>query len=411
MEFTRKDLLKQLYITRRNIIKLILGGAAGIHLTPLPWKLMDDIAIWTQNWPWIPVPPVGEFNHAKSVCTLCPGGCGIEVRKVDERAVKIEGRTDYPVNPGGICPLGAGGLQLLYNENIRFTGPLKRIGPRGSGKYAPISWEEALKTLSHRIRSLREKGHPERLAAINGYPLRSSMGLFVDRLIEAVGSPNSIRMPTSEDTAALVNRLMQGNAGPVAYDLENADFILSFGCGLIEGWGAPGRMINAWGLWHGKPDQKRVKIVQIESRASNTASKADGWLAPGPGTEAALALGFAHVIIREGLYDTGFIPNHTFGFMDWTGSDGKGHKGFKTLILEKYSPETVSKITGVEANLIVNVAKDFARAKAPIALFGKGKGELNGNLLECMAVHSLNALVGNINMPGGVLVHEPLPLK
>ena len=94
-------------INRRHFIALLAGGAAGINLTPLPWKLTDDIAIWTQNWPWVPVPPKGEFSHVKSVCRLCPGGCGITVRKVDGRAVKIEGRTDYPVNPGGICPLGA----------------------------------------------------------------------------------------------------------------------------------------------------------------------------------------------------------------------------------------------------------------------------------------------------------------
>ena len=116
-------------LNRRNFIKFLVGGAAGIGATPLPWKLTDDIAIWTQNWPWVPLPPVGEFTHVKSVCTLCPGGCGIKVRKAGERAVKIEGRTDYPVNPGGICPLGMGGLQLLYNEDIRFTSPMKRTGP------------------------------------------------------------------------------------------------------------------------------------------------------------------------------------------------------------------------------------------------------------------------------------------
>ena len=79
-------------VTRRNFLKFTVGGVAGLHITPLPYKLMDDVAIWTQNWPWVPVPPEGEFTHVKSVCSLCTGGCGIEVRKVDERAVKIEGR-------------------------------------------------------------------------------------------------------------------------------------------------------------------------------------------------------------------------------------------------------------------------------------------------------------------------------
>jgi anaerobic selenocysteine-containing dehydrogenase len=87
MEYNLKNLAKLIALNRRNFIKLIVGGAVGINMTPLPWKFTDDIAIWTQNWPWVPVPPVGEFSHINSVCTLCPGGCGIQVRKVDNRAV------------------------------------------------------------------------------------------------------------------------------------------------------------------------------------------------------------------------------------------------------------------------------------------------------------------------------------
>lgn len=411
MEENKKSLPELIAFNRRNFIKLIIGGAAGIHITPLPWKLMDDSAIWTQNWPWMPVPETGEFNHVKSVCTLCPGGCGIEVRKVDDRPVKIEGRTDYPVNPGGLCPLGVGGLQLLYNENARFTGPMKRVGPRGSGEYVSISWGEALNELSERIKGLRKEGRPDSLAAVDGNPSRSSMSLLIQRFLEAVGSPNYLRIPNVEDTYALVNRLMQGNQGPMAYDLENAGFVLSFGCGLIEGWGAPGRMINAWRLWRSGPPTKWVKIVQVEARASNTASKADEWIAPLPGTEAALALGLAHVMIKEGLYDKSFVKDHCFGFEDWTDDDGKSRKGFKSLVLEKYSPRDVAEITGLDANLIISLANVFARADKPIALFGKGKGYMNGSLFEFMAIHSLNALAGNINKPGGVLVHDPLPLS
>ena len=82
MERNWKGLKDLIALNRRNFIKLLIGGAVGTTVTPLPWKLTDDIAIWTQNWPWVPVPPVGAFAHVKSVCTLCPGGCGIQVRKV-----------------------------------------------------------------------------------------------------------------------------------------------------------------------------------------------------------------------------------------------------------------------------------------------------------------------------------------
>jgi anaerobic selenocysteine-containing dehydrogenase len=411
MRLNAKELIQWTAFNRRNFIKLLVGGAVGIHLSPLPWKLIDDTAIWSQNWAWVPVPPEGDFSHVKTVCQLCPGGCGIEVRKVDARAVKIEGRTDYPVNPGGICPLGAGGLQLLYNEDLRFTGPMKRVGPKGSGQFVEIPWPEALRELANRLNGLRRAGKPETVMAVDGNAQRSTMSLMIRRLLEALGSPNYVRIPCAEDTYAMANRLMMGRDSSMAYDLENADFILSFGCGLVDGWGAPGRMLHAWGSWHNDPSKKKVSIVQVEPRASNTASKADKWLAALPGTEGALALGLAHVMVKEGLFNVSFVPDHTFGFADWTSADGKEHRGFKSLVLEKYPPEIVAKITGLNSGDIVSLARDFARAKAPVALCGKGKGYLNGSLLEFMAVQALNALVGNINQPGGVLVHPPLPLS
>lgn len=412
MELNMKNLIKWTAFNRRNFIKLLVGGAAGIHLTPLPWKLMDDIAIWTQTWPWVPVPPRGEFTHVKSVCQLCPrGGCGIEVRKVDQRAVKIEGRTDFPVNPGGICPLGAGGLQLLYDETARFPGPMRRVGPRGSGEFQEISWDEAVKEVAGRISKLRAQRRPEAVAAVDGNGDGTTTALLVQRFLEACGSPNYVRMPDAEETYSIANRLTTGNEGPMAYDLENADFILSFGCGLIEGWGTPGRMLHAWGMWNRQPADKKVRVVQVEPRNSTTASKADQWVAPYPGTEGTLALGLAHVIIKEKLFDASFVANHTFGFSDWTSGDGKPHQGFGTIVLQRYSPEAVSKITGVNPGEITTLARAFAKAKSPVALCGKGKGYLSGSAMEYMSVQALNALVANINKPGGVLLHEPLPFS
>ncbi len=398
--------------TRRDFIALLVGGVAGVHITPLPWKLTDDIAIWTQNWPWVPVPPTGEFTEADSVCDLCPGGCGIKVRKVEDRAVKIEGRTDYPVNPGGICPVGMGGLQLLYDESLRFTGPMKRVGLRGEGRFKDITWDEAIQTLTARISSLRKQGRPEALAAVDGNRRGTTVSVLIERLMKAVGSPNYVTVPSIEDTYTMANALMQGGEGPIAYDLENADYVLSFGCGLLEGWGAPGRVLNAWGMWHsGNPTKRKSRVVQVESRASNTASKADYWVAARPGTDAALALGVAHVVIKEGLFDSQFVNDHCFGFEDWGSPDGKDHMGFKSMVLKEYAPAKVSKITGVEADDIVSLARQFGRAKAPIAIYGKGKDTLHGGLYEFMAVHSLNALMGRFNRPGGVLVYEPLPLS
>ena len=155
--------------------------------------------------------------------------------------------------------------------------------------------------------------------------------------------------------------------------------------------------------------RRKCRIVQIESRASNTASKADYWVAPKPGTDAALALGIAHVIIKEDLYNKNFVEQNCFGFEDWSTLLGdKKHMGFKTMVLQHYSPSSVSKITGVAEKIIVAAGRKFAKSKAPIAIYGKGKDTLNGAVYEFMAVQSLNALVGNINKPGGVLLPESL---
>jgi len=176
---------------------------------------------------------------------------------------------------------------------------MKRVGPPGSQKWKEISWDEAIDILADRIKGLRDKGNPEKLAAIDGNQSRSTMALLIKRLLNSVGSPNYLSLPQAEDTHAMVNFLMQGVDSPLTFDLENSDFILSFGCGLLDGWGAPGRMLNLWRRWANDEQGHKTYVVQVDPRASNTASKADKWLAPFPGTEAALALGMAHVIIKE----------------------------------------------------------------------------------------------------------------
>ena len=126
-------------IDRRSFLAFAFGGAAGTALSPIPWKLMDDIAIWSQNWAWTPVPEKGEISYVNTTCTLCPGGCGLVVRKAGQRVVKLEGQQGHPVNDGGICTLGAAGAQLLYRPS-RIKSPLKKL----NGRWRNVSWDEAI---------------------------------------------------------------------------------------------------------------------------------------------------------------------------------------------------------------------------------------------------------------------------
>jgi anaerobic selenocysteine-containing dehydrogenase len=384
-------------IDRRSFIALGVGVVAGSTLTPVPWKLTDDISIWTQNWPWTPMPKDGGDSYKTSVCTLCPGGCGIQVRRVIDRAVKIDGLAAHPLNQGKLCPLGLSGLQFLYGP-ARVRSPLKRTGKRGEGKWQQVSWDEAIQDIAAKLTELRKNGKPQSLAWIADTD-RGTVPQLIQRFMDAYGSPNFIRTPSSHDAFEMAASLMQGRQGTVGFDIEGADHVISFGSALFHGWGAPVHMLNIHGRMHDKKT-----IVQVEPRLSDTAAKADRWVAVKPGTEGALALGIAHVIVKESLYDRSFVEQSCFGFEDWTDADGNRHKGFKSHVLEDYQPAIVSQITGVSAGTIAELARGFARAKRPVAVGGRGEGQIPGALNEAMAVLALNALAGSIGQPGGVRV-------
>ncbi|MBW1795064.1 MAG: molybdopterin-dependent oxidoreductase, partial [Deltaproteobacteria bacterium] len=222
-------------LDRRTFIELIVGFSAGagggFMLTPVNWKLMDDMTIWSQElWPRYQLgglkgrlPQRGKVTHADSVCNLCPGGCGITVRKVADRVTKIEGREGYPVNNGGICPLGAAGLQFLYGP-WRAPSPLRRVGKRGSGQFERITWDEAINEVVQKLGDLRRKGQSHTVACILASD-RGTVPQLFDRFLKAYGSPNFIRTASAEDTYELAMGLMQGDTASVGYDLERANFI------------------------------------------------------------------------------------------------------------------------------------------------------------------------------------------
>jgi anaerobic selenocysteine-containing dehydrogenase len=374
-------------IDRRCFLSFIIGGAAGTALSPLPWKITDDLSIWSQNWPWTPVPSAGETSFVTSTCTLCPGGCGISVRKVDERAVKVEGLKGHPVNDGGLCILGLAAAQLLYAPT-RVRGPLKKV----DGAWREIPWADAIQEIAAKLADLRAKGQPQSVAWISESD-RGTVAELCKRFLTVYGSPNYFRTPSLQDAYETALYLTQGQRALAGFDVARADFVLSFSSGLIEGWGSPAYMFRARNAMR----QKGGRLSQVEPRLSKTAAKADQWVPIKPGTEGALALGLVHVIIAEGLYRKNFIDDRSTGFDALTQLAGAS-----------YAPEAVSKLTGIEAKTIVDLAKAFAGAKKPLAVCGRGSGRIPGGLQEVLAVHYLNALTGNINQPGGVIaVPEP----
>jgi anaerobic selenocysteine-containing dehydrogenase len=151
-------------------------------------------------------------------------------------------------------------------------------------------------------------------------------------------------------------------------------------------------------LRQGRPGN-RARIVQIEPRLSVTAIKADEWVSLQPGTEGALALGLAWVILRERLYDAAFVAEHCHGFETWS-----------EAVLRDYAPPEVAAITGIPEETIKRLAREFAGMSPALAVGGEAVGEQTNGLASQMAIHCLNALVGAIDVPGGVIMQRPPPL-
>ena len=392
-------------LDRRAFIKFTVGGVVGTMLSPIPWKLTDDVAIWTQNWPWVPNPPNGANSYKSTISPFQSDCAGVSVRLIDDkRAITMAGVPDNPVNGGGMSAIDLSGVQYHYNQAVRVKSPMVFR----NGAFRAISWEEAMGIFIGKLKTLRAQGTPEKVALVEG-SAPGTMKDLLGRFMACYGSPNYMSMPSASDTEAQILKLMYGASGTMGYDLENADFIISFGCGLLEGWGSQ-RTLLAFKDWKQEGNQEKATLVQVAANSSATSSKADQWLAIAPGTEGAVALGLAHVILKENLGNLGALTGRAFGLGSGVDPEGVSFSGFRDLVMKKYDPDNVARITGVSAEKIQDLARRFVKAKRPLALPGRGKGSMPGGLYEFMAVHSLNALVGAVNRTGGVgpVMHPPL---
>jgi len=341
------------------------------------------------------------------VCLMCSGGCGTLARVAGGHVVKLEGNPMHPVNLGTLCPKGQAAPELLYNPD-RLSGPIQRVGERGSGNWQPITWDEAAQFVAQKLNTLRSAEHPERAVIMHG-ETRGQLRSFFERFMQAVGSPNLIsRESLNTEAAKLGNTFTQGLYELPAYDLENTNYMISFGASLLEAGRVPVRTIMGYSTMR-RGRATRGKLVVIDPRQGVTGAKADEWIPIIPGTDAALALGMANVIIQSGMFDSDFVNNYGFGFEDFNDEAGHLHTGFKSYVLEHYNPSKVEEITGVPATTISRLAGEFAQNKPGLAILPAKGGLLNGTIggiYTAMAVQILNALIGNFETPGGVMTQR-----
>lgn len=211
---------------RRDVLKFLGGSAAAVAFTPVPWKTLDDISIWSQNWSWIPRPVRGEISYKPAACTLCPMGCAVRVRCSGKQPVAV-----LPAADNGLCAYGLAAHQMAYHP----------------GRVASKPADEALNAVKRAIAA------EQSIAVLDAWPGRVSSSMY-SRFAESV--KNGVYLsayPTSD-------------VGP---DLRRVHTLVSFGAPVLEDWGPPNLLLRR---------RDEIRVIYVGSQFSLTAEMADRWV-------------------------------------------------------------------------------------------------------------------------------------
>ncbi|HEY0837162.1 MAG TPA: molybdopterin-dependent oxidoreductase [Azospirillum sp.] len=367
----------------------------------------------------------------KSICHQCPARCGIDVYTTNGRVHAIYGNTDHPIANGKLCPKGPLGSYILYDPD-RFTGPMKRTNPKKGRnedpKFVPISWDEALDTVAGRLNALREKGESHRFSLMFGRGWGASCAGLLGPFADLYGSPNVGIGHSSmcSDGSVVSKQCTDGNASYSSYDYRNANYLLMFGANFLEAFRPYNNNLQVWGYIRGEKSP-RTRVTAVDVHVNQLIASADRGLLVKPGTDGALALAIAHVILTEGLWERSFVGDFTdrknrfktgqtvdpASFQErWV----KGLVEWWNVELKDRTPKWAAEVTTLREADIVATAREFGTTRPAIALFERGAHTHSNGLLNGMAIHTLNALVGSLFAEGGLAYqmgpsYGPMPVK
>lgn len=326
----------------------------------------------------------------RTTCMACSQQCGLLVEVEGEAVTAIRGDPEHPVSRGFICPKGANAHQALSDEN-RLRQVLRRRGERGSGRWDPVGWDEALDEIAERLRSVSATYGPESVAASIGTLHGSDWGL-AERFLNLFGSPNTV---TQNLICAAPNAVAEG---------------LTYGWGLtMSASPVPGvtQCDVLWGmrpaasrplLWRAIQQSRKLgsALIVVDPERTREAEAADLHLQNLPGTDTALALGIMSVLVREGLYAADFVREHTVGFDALRGR------------LAQYGVARVSRITAVPEERIVHAARMLGSRRPAMIHGGNGLCHSGPNAVQAgRALACLIALTGNLEVRGGHTLAGP----
>lgn len=418
-------------LSRRRFLQAtgVAAGTAGVGAG------LDFVALEKAHAQPAAGEPAAQTVVTKNFCHQCPARCGIDVYTTNGRVHAIYGTQDNPLSNGKLCPKGHYGQYLLYDPD-RFKGPMKRTNPKKGRKedprFVPISWDEALDMVAARLNTLRDKSESHRFAIFTGRGWGASdVGILGD-FGKLYGTPNGNIGHSSmcSDASKKAKLITDGNYSYSAYDYANTNALLIFGAGFLEAFRPFNYNMQVWGHMRTKSPKTRVTVVDVH--LNTTGSAADRLLLTKPGTDGALALAIAHVILTEGLWEKSFVgdfkpvpqpenpaaarvpaPRFEAGReIDPASFEQKWVTGLPewwNTVAKDCTPEWAEAITGIAARDILITAREFGSTRPAIALFERGATAHTNGVYNGMAIHSLNALVGSLFAEGGIFYQMKTP--
>ena len=314
-------------------------------------------------------------------CGMCgPNiGCGIKAHLKNGRFVGVEPLAESPVSRGKLCGVAYSAPEWVYSPN-RLKYPLKRVGERGEGKFERITWDEAITLIADKLKEQKKKYGPESLAVLG--PARRNYSAYFNRFLGVHGSPNYATSGICAMQRAFgFTYTLGGYPGP---DVENSNLIVIWGKNPVY---AGTSKSNLRDILDAK--DRGAKVIAVKPTLEPDGAFADIWVPVRPGTDAALALAYLHVIIKEGLFDGAFVDAWTFGFDRLSAH------------VENKTPEWGEKITGVPASQIVEVARLLGTTKGVSFDVGNGLEHATSSSDAIRAIAILIAITGNLDRPGG----------
>src|SRR6185295_14667554 len=369
-KISRRDFLKLASVGAATTAVLTGCGPASRYVKREPYSKMPE---YTYN---------GLSTYYATTCRECAAGCGLIVRTMQGRAIKVEGNPQNPVNLGKTCARGQTTLQGLYNPD-RVENPTQQ-GRASELVNDYIDWDAAIKVVSDALAN----NNPSEIAFLMGLASDHVFDLVSD-LTTAIGAPAPLRfgalsMFESRATLSKAAENILGQSAMPFFDLATADLVLSFGANFLETWLSPVAYMRGFSKMRRGDPKQRGYFIQFEARMSQTAAKADEWIPVLPGTEGQVALAIGKLVAEA--------------------KGGSTPKAFAAV-----DPKAVAAESGVKLETLEHIAQLVVAAHSPLAIPGGAALGQTSGLATAESVLALNALADNFGKPGGVFISPLSP--